>query len=939
MPAECSNDDRSSSAPARRSRLAALAAVLVGSLPFGPRSSHADDSGGGKSAKPLPRTFTLLIGCTEYPEIRKSMPNPSAYRATVALEGCVNDVDLMRRTLAEKFGASEISMLVGWDDAHEESRPTEKNVRAALERLAATEYRHGDRVIVHYSGHGVQQPDDGDDESDGLDEAWLLADGRKIKSVDAAGKPRDDYAGTLRDDELGARLRAIRDRGASVWCIMDCCHSATGTRGATDPQARTRGLDAAVVGIDLRPTVSIAAPNAHQGSPMDDASQGSEGLVVFYAAQSFQKVPEVRLPDDAGMEKSYGLLTTTVARGLRRCGRQLTFAELFEHVVAGYREMGRQNEVQPLSEGDIGRPVFDEGRGLSTPLFVRRIDARLELTAGMLNGLAEGTELDVFEPGFLGDAAHRLGRVVVSELRAEVSRVEPTEGSDAAWTKEAGPGRWPAEIATLTVGAASLPLALVDEAGRSVSVDAAAPRVREILGGTAFQARFPPAKSPARAKWLVVLDGEGEPITVAPAKRGRGADSFSVRMATLEPTLLGVFRGENLLGYSARDPGAGELPENLGLRIRRYDESGAKEKKLVASGQYVTPGTRLDLSLHKESASSSGDVDSMDVFVFWIDPHFGIYLIYPEYGDTGRLGESDVSRKGRDIPIGREDGEPTNDTSQGEERILVFAAPRRVDTPSLDLSFLEQPPLSAKARGVGASAAKLLEAVAFGPSERGVGSASRAETKLYSKVYTFRTRWGALRAPPEAGDAPTARIERAPAAAPAADAPPDAWRIGPLVRLARAGGRGAESTCMLVARADGAAGATNILVDLEGEVPRERQTKADLERIVTEASFRADLAVRLEVAPKRTIVWYDRDRDGRFDLVLLDADDDLRAEERFRLAGGRWTHEVGLDLDILSTQYFPRFAPAERSESDEAAEARRSARVQAIERLRTIAGD
>ena len=234
------------------------------------------------------------------------MKNPSAYRSSIALEGCVNDVELMRKTLVERFGVARenITAMAGWPD-DEHARPTETNVRASLRKLALRTYAKGDRVIIHYSGHGVQQPDDNGDESDGLDESWLLADGRAIRVLDSAKKSRDDFAGTLRDDEIGTWLRAIRDRGASVWCVMDCCHSATGMRGADDPGTRTRGLDPAVAGIELTPAFSAASAHAHQDSPMDDSNKGSDNLVVFYAAQSFQKVPEVRLPDDARVYDIY----------------------------------------------------------------------------------------------------------------------------------------------------------------------------------------------------------------------------------------------------------------------------------------------------------------------------------------------------------------------------------------------------------------------------------------------------------------------------------------------------------------------------------------------------------------------------------------------------------------------------------------------------------
>ena len=177
-------------------------------------------------------------------------------------------------------------------------------------------------------------------------------------------------------------------------------------------------------------------------------------------------------------------------------------------------------------------------------------------------------------------------------------------------------------------------------------------------------------------------------------------------------------------------------------------------------------------------------------------------------------------------------------------------------------------------------------------------SVDRRSTRLYTKVLTFETRWNALHAPPEAKDAPHARVER-PATVPAAGAPPDAWSFGPEVRLARVGD--AERWSMLVAREDGPTGATNVLIDLDDEGPDAPATKEGLAKLVAERAFRAELAVRLEPATRRVLVWYDTDRDGTFDEVLIDADDDLRAEERYRLVQGAWVHEVGIDRPLLST--------------------------------------
>jgi hypothetical protein len=83
---------------------------------------------------------------------------------------------------------------------------TRAAVIAALRSAAAT-LKAGDLLIVTYSGHGGQVPDDNHDEADdGLDETWCL------------------YDGELVDDELYAIWTQFA-AGVRILVISDSCHS------------------------------------------------------------------------------------------------------------------------------------------------------------------------------------------------------------------------------------------------------------------------------------------------------------------------------------------------------------------------------------------------------------------------------------------------------------------------------------------------------------------------------------------------------------------------------------------------------------------------------------------------------------------------------------------------------------------------------------------
>ena len=94
-----------------------------------------------------------------------------------------------------------------------------------------------DIVYIHYSGHGQQMKDIGNDEVDALDECWI--------PYDAYRKPSDTYRGDkhLVDDEVNMLLTNIRNKigdGGKMLVVVDACHSGDATRG---PGETVRGVE------------------------------------------------------------------------------------------------------------------------------------------------------------------------------------------------------------------------------------------------------------------------------------------------------------------------------------------------------------------------------------------------------------------------------------------------------------------------------------------------------------------------------------------------------------------------------------------------------------------------------------------------------------------------------------------------------------------------
>lgn len=88
-----------------------------------------------------------------------------------------------------------------------DKHPKARNVRDAI-LYAREELVAGDILLVTFSGHGSEIPDESGDESDGYDQTWCLYDRQMI------------------DDEL-AQLWAGFEAGVRIFFISDSCHSGT----------------------------------------------------------------------------------------------------------------------------------------------------------------------------------------------------------------------------------------------------------------------------------------------------------------------------------------------------------------------------------------------------------------------------------------------------------------------------------------------------------------------------------------------------------------------------------------------------------------------------------------------------------------------------------------------------------------------------------------
>lgn len=182
------------------------------------------------SVLPLPGALTVGAAASPGPE---SFPSPTAVagrprgRALCIgvdkyvgrpLAGCAKDARTWGVAL-NQLGFDITYLLDG--------QATREAIVKAIARLVAAGDPHAP-LVLQYSGHGTQMPDDNGDEVDGFDEALV---------------PVDYQLGRLLlDDDMADLLRKLKP-GASITLFMDCCHSGTNSRFAPLVGARSTQAD------------------------------------------------------------------------------------------------------------------------------------------------------------------------------------------------------------------------------------------------------------------------------------------------------------------------------------------------------------------------------------------------------------------------------------------------------------------------------------------------------------------------------------------------------------------------------------------------------------------------------------------------------------------------------------------------------------------------
>jgi len=715
-----------------------IASAAAGGLWLAPAARAVAETGGVRRA--------LLVGVTEYPELP-----PRNW-----LRGPGNDVTRMREWLLANpltpFAPEHITVLADGLEVADAS-PTLAAIRGAMADMAAAA-GPGDIVYLQFSGHGHQQPARFAGEIDGLDEVFMPRD------VGIMRRGMTEWPNAYVDKDIKADIDAIRAKGAFVWALFDCCHSATMTRNvlAGDASEVARQVDLSEVqdyagdagfagtarGIGGTPRQTMLGPV--EGAP------GMGGLVAFYASQTIEPTFELPLPPGAEDAVQMGLFTFAVMSRLAATPA-LTYRQLGEAVLQSYAAMNRRAPI-PMFEGDeasLNAPVLGTGATDYLPQWpLRREGGRAEIAGGAVHGLVPGTRLMVLpDPAAGPDEALGLVEVAsVTSLRSVLGPLaeggpDPAALEDGVWLRMAerviemelavALPRPSAEAEAVTAmlealaadAEAPFRLRLVaPDAPADIRLDVMARRDVAELMMAQGEALVAPDAQPAEPElWL--LDA-GALISLAPGRVPPSlnlvANGAEAQAAWLRETMTRVYRATQLARLSLGD----DLTRGGQVTVEVYLKRGGREVEPISPA--AVPRVRaLDEVWVRVANNSSTAVDVHTLFIgtdFAITPSNFAERLQP--GNVYDRGQFRIS-----------------DATLGRERVVVALAEAEPMAPVLNLAFLGQEGVRTRGAGASGGAAAglraLLADVAEAPMTRGAmamgGDAETARGALF--VYSL----------------------------------------------------------------------------------------------------------------------------------------------------------------------------------------------------------
>jgi metacaspase-1 len=321
-----------------------------------------------------------------------------------------NDVELINQTLLKQnFAAENITVL-------KHQAATKDAIIKALDKLASVS-NPGDVVVIHFSAHGQQLEDDGDDEMDMLDEAIVpygaVYTGNPVEFPKYAG-------GYLRDDQFGEKVTIIRNRlgkNGDLLVLLDACHSGTGSRGPGT--AKVRGSKAPMVSTKFNSNKIETKDNAGVFKENTKVKLNNEAssFIILSGAQA----QELNFETYDENKKATGSLSYAFTKALSTLDSKTSYRSLFAAIENIMRE--KSPKQKPVIEGDgTERELFGGNYVKQKPYFtiIREQSAKdnIIINAGSVSGLSLNSIVNFYPSGTIDPSGKEpLMKGTVTSLR------------------------------------------------------------------------------------------------------------------------------------------------------------------------------------------------------------------------------------------------------------------------------------------------------------------------------------------------------------------------------------------------------------------------------------------------------------------------------------------------------------------------------------------
>ena len=606
----------------------------------------------------------LLIGIDRYDHLT---PN---------LSGCVRDVDDIARFLVEtlKTEPTQIRTIVSRLDRSElpVDRATRKNIIAAFRKLAE-QTKEGEQIYIHYSGHGIR--------NDMTILPGIEPDGRDegIAPTDSGIKDPADYY--ILDKELGYLIRKISEKQAFVTVILDCCHSASGTRDVAESGSEPPKIRRVWEGGDQRPRtdVNLVVPLAELKAVVVAPDDATSSLVP--PPKNYVLLTACRENETAKEYRSNGVFTFFMLEHFHKSGiTGLTYRGIQNRVGGSIRLLASSNtwydEQTPQLEGNGQLVVFGAGSVREPDALVANPQADSTILvegAGESVGVVTGTTFGLYPPGALDlhDSTREITTVTATEVRinAAVCRVPPGAPRDKLVPGMRAiivrPGVATIRRRVALVGGTELDLlrqAITDGQGSPFL------ELANLIGGR------PELTVAVQNGQYWISDHQDQPLPriAPPLIAASGNDQ-----ADWETAVKVRQRLEHIVQYrNAWDLRNGDdrsaLRDKLAISVERV---GTRSAGRVG----VNPGDRIRICLHNRSG------DEVSAALLYFSPSWEVQRIWPE-GSTefallGLTNDSGIEVRTMDVQL-------PEDQALAIDRLKLFATHKKCPT-SFDLLRLK----------------------------------------------------------------------------------------------------------------------------------------------------------------------------------------------------------------------------------------------------------